>query len=189
MLIGENIWAEFPEAVHQPFYRAYHRAMQLQEYQYEEEFDPHLNKWIENHIYPSKDGLTVFFKDVTEIKQITLDLKNKEEKYRTLIEQASDGIVITDLEGVIIEVNNSIKQMIGYEEQEMIGSHLNRYLPEQDIDAKPLRINELMQGKSLLYERKLLKRWNGYRRRDKFQDGHFSYIDRFYQGYYRKKET
>lgn len=158
MLIGENIWAEFPEAVHQPFYHAYHRAMQLQEYQYEEEFDPHLNKWIENHIYPSKDGLTVFFKDVTEIKQITLDLKNKEEKYRTLIEQASDGIVITDLEGVIIEVNNSIKQMIGYEEQEMIGSHLNRYLPEQDIDAKPLRINELMQGKSLLYERKLLKK-------------------------------
>lgn len=158
MLIGENIWAAFPEAVHQPFYHAYHRAMQLQEYQYVEEFDPHLKKWIENHIYPSKDGLTVFFKDVTEIRQIALDLKNEEEKYRTLIEQASDGIVITDLEGFILEVNNSIKQMIGFDEKDMIGSHLNRYLPEHDIDSKPLRINELMQGKSLLYERKLVKR-------------------------------
>ncbi len=157
-LVGENIWTEFPEAVHQPFYHACHRAMQMQEYQYVEEFDPRLNKWIENHIYPSKDGLSVFFKDVTEIKQITIALKNKEEKYRSLIEQASDGIVITDLEGIIIEVNNSIKQMIGYGDEEMIGYHLAKYLPEPDIDATPLRINELMQGKSLLYERKLVKR-------------------------------
>ncbi len=156
-LVGENIWAEFPETVHQPFYYACHRAMQMQEYQYVEEFDPHLNKWIENHIYPSKDGLTIFFKDVTEIKQITLALKNNEEKYRSLIEQASDGIVITDLEGVILEVNNSIKKMIGYEEEEMIGHYLAKYLPEPDIDATPLRINELMRGKSLLYERKLVK--------------------------------
>ncbi len=157
-LIGENIWTEFPKGLHQIFYHTCHRAMQLQEYQYLEEYDPHLNKWIENHIYPSKDGLTVFFKDVTEIKQITLALKNKEEKYRSLIEQASDGIVITDLEGIIIEVNNSIKVMIGYSEEEMTGSHLAMYLPTTDIDVPPLRINELMKGKGLLYERKLIKK-------------------------------
>ena len=157
-LVGENIWAEFPKALDQPFYHAHKRAMKMQEYQYLEEYNSYLNKWIENHIYPSKDGLTVFFKDVTDIKQITLALKNKEEKYRSLIEHASDGIVITDLEGIILEVNNSIKNIIGFSEEEMIGCHLAQYLPETDLVNTSLRINELMQGKSLLYERQLIKK-------------------------------
>lgn len=157
-LIGESIWEEFPEAVDKSFYQAYYRAMQKQEYQYLEDYYPPLDKWLENHIYPSKDGLTILFKDVTDIKQITLALKNKEEKYRTLIEQASDGIVITDMEGIILEVNKSMMQMIGYAEEEMIGFHLTSYLPDPDITVIPLRINELMQGKSLLYERRLVKR-------------------------------
>jgi len=159
-LIGKNIWKEFPAGVDQPFYHVYHRAMETQEYQYLEEYYPPLDKWLENHIYPSKDGLTVFFKDVTDIKQITVALKHKEEKYRTLIEQASDGIVITDLEGVILEVNKSIQQMIGFADDELIGYHLTDFLPDKDMDSNPLRIHELMQGKSLLYERRL-KRMDG----------------------------
>ena len=155
-LVGENIWSEFPEAVNKPFYHAYHRAMEKQEYQYLEDYYPPLDKWLENHIYPSKDGLTILFKDVTDIKEITLALKNKEEKYRSLIEQASDGIVISDMEGIILEVNKSIKQMVGYTEEEMVGYHLTSFLPSPDLEVTPLRINELMQGKSLLYERKLV---------------------------------
>ncbi len=157
-LVGKNIWTEFPHGKQEPFYDVYHKAMETQEYQYLEEYYPEFNKWLENHIYPSPDGLTVFFKDVTAIKEIRLALKNNEEKYRSLIEQASDGIVITDMEGVILEVNNSIIQLIGFTEEELIGSHLADYLPDEDIDGTPLRINELMKGKSLLYERKLVKK-------------------------------
>lgn len=157
-LIGKNIWKEFPLGVDQPFYHVYHRAMETQEYQYLEEYYPPFDKWLENHIYPSKDGLTVFFKDVTEIKQITLALKNKEEKYRTLIEQASDGIVITDMEGTILEVNKSMQQMLGFADDELIGYHLTDFLPEEDLETNPLKIHELMQGKSLLYERRLKKK-------------------------------
>ena len=157
-LIGKNIWAAFPAGVDQPYYHAYHRAIQTQEYQYLEEYYAPFDKWLENHIYPSKDGLTIFFKDVTDIKEITLALKQKEEKYRSLIEQASDGIVITDMEGMILEVNKSMRQMIDFTDDEMIGYHLTDFLPEEDMDSNPLRIQELMQGKSLLYERRLKKK-------------------------------
>jgi len=161
-LIGKNIWKEFPQGIDQPFYYAYHRAMQMQEYQYLEEYYAPFDKWLENHIYPSKDGLTIFFKDVTDIKQITLALKYKEEKYRSLIEQASDGIVITDMEGVILEVNKSIQEMIGFADDELIGFRLTDFLPEEDLNSNPLRIHELMQGKSLLYERRLKKKDGSY---------------------------
>jgi PAS domain S-box-containing protein len=157
-LVGKNIWIEFPEWIDKPFYHTYYRAMETQEYQYLEEYYSPYGKWFENHIYPSKDGLTVFFKDVTEIKKISLALKENEEKYRSLIEQASDGIVISDLDGYILEVNKSIALMSGYSIEEMEGEHLYRFLPEEDATLNPLRFKELMEGKSLLSERRLLKK-------------------------------
>ncbi|MBL0182167.1 MAG: PAS domain S-box protein [Chitinophagaceae bacterium] len=96
--------------------------------------------------------------DITANKKAELLMKESEEKYRNLVGQASDGIVITDLDGYIIEVNSSICQMCDCAEEEMLGQHLHKFLPDNDIDANPLRINELMQGKALLYERKLLKK-------------------------------
>ena len=96
--------------------------------------------------------------DITAMKKAEQLLKENEEKYRTLIEQASDGIVITDLDGNILEVNNSICIMSGCSEQEMLGEHLHKFLPAEDTISNPIRINELMQGKSLLYERRLLRK-------------------------------
>lgn len=157
-LLGKNIWAEFPELVDRPIYHAYQKAMQTQQYQTLAEYYPWLDKWFENQIYPSKDGITIFFKDITEIKQVTTTLEKNEEKYRSLFEQASDGIVITTLEGIILEVNDSIMKMMGYTMEEMVGNHLSKFLPSNEIDNIPLRINDLLQGKNLLYERKIIKK-------------------------------
>ncbi len=157
-LLGKNIWVEFPEGIDKPFYHAYYTAMQTQQYQYVEEFYYPYEKWFENHIYPSKEGLTIFFKDITEIKKVSLTLQENEEKYRSLIEQASDGIVITDLDGYILEVNNSMALMSGYSIEEMLGNSLYKFLPANDVALHPLRLKELMAGESLLYQRKLLKK-------------------------------
>ncbi|HRI24096.1 MAG TPA: PAS domain S-box protein [Ferruginibacter sp.] len=96
--------------------------------------------------------------DITGNKKAELLMQESEEKYRTLVEQASDGIVITDLDGYIIEVNKSICLLSGYPENEMLGQHLYKFVPADDVDTNPLRINELMQGKALLYERRLLRK-------------------------------
>ena len=48
--------------------------------------------------------------------------------------------------------------MIGFEAEEMTGHHVTDYIPNEDIELLPWRINELMQGKSLLYDRRLLKK-------------------------------
>ncbi len=68
-LVGKYIWDEFPEGIDQPFYHAYHRAMEEQkEIQLEEYYQPY-DKWFENHIYPSPEGLSIFFRDITEKKK------------------------------------------------------------------------------------------------------------------------
>jgi diguanylate cyclase len=68
-LIGKRMWDEFPEGVGGPFHQTYVRAMEDQEVvSCESYYDP-LGLWIEVRAYPSREGLTVFFADVSERKE------------------------------------------------------------------------------------------------------------------------
>jgi PAS domain S-box-containing protein len=67
-LIGRHIWTEFPEGEGQPFHRAYEKAMAEQVFiQMENYYEP-WNRWFENRIYPSPEGLSIFFHEITERK-------------------------------------------------------------------------------------------------------------------------
>jgi diguanylate cyclase (GGDEF)-like protein/PAS domain S-box-containing protein len=68
-LIGKNMWEEFPEGVGGPFHQTYDRAMATQTFASCESYYPPLGMWIEVRAHPSRDGLTVFFADVTGRKE------------------------------------------------------------------------------------------------------------------------
>ncbi len=68
-LVGRNIWEAFPEAVGGPFHDAYVRAMTTHEPASCEAFYKPLGIWLEGRAYPSPDGLTIFFADVTARKE------------------------------------------------------------------------------------------------------------------------
>ena len=96
--------------------------------------------------------------DITDKKNAELAMLKSETKYRSLIEQASDGIVISDQQAIILEVNNSICRMTGYTSEELVGRSVNEFMPKEDTILHPLRIADLMEGKTLLYERRLQKK-------------------------------
>lgn len=79
-LLGKNVWDEFPEAVGSKFYREYHRAVSQQVSIEFEEFYPPLNTWFEVHAYPSKDGLSIYFQDITERKRAQEALRKAKEE-------------------------------------------------------------------------------------------------------------
>jgi diguanylate cyclase (GGDEF)-like protein/PAS domain S-box-containing protein len=68
-LLGRVIWDVFPDAVGGPYYTTYHRAVDRRETASCESYYAPLGSWLEARAYPSKDGLTVFFADITERKQ------------------------------------------------------------------------------------------------------------------------
>ncbi len=65
-LVGKHIWTEFPDGVGQPFQLAYEASMADLQPRHIEAFYPPWNRWYENRICPSEDGLAIFFSDVTE---------------------------------------------------------------------------------------------------------------------------
>lgn len=81
-------------------------------------------RWLLTTKIPMRDasgkvsGIIGIGRDVTGIKTVQDALKENEEKYRTLVEQAFDGIVIVH-KGTITYTNNSFERMLGYSSQEL----------------------------------------------------------------------
>jgi len=77
-LIGRRIWDEFPDAVGHPFQHACEKAMAEQRSVTLEAFYAPYQRWFENRIHPSPDGLTIYFVDITERKQIEQELEHNQ---------------------------------------------------------------------------------------------------------------
>jgi len=90
-LIGKHIWTEFPEGVGQKFYHAYHQAMREQVPVSLEEYYPPWNRWFENRIYPSKDGLSIFFQDVTDRRLAQEALHESQVRFREIAENVAEA--------------------------------------------------------------------------------------------------
>jgi len=105
-MIGKHIWTEFPEGVGQMFYQTYYKAVETQEFQFLEEYYPPYDLWFENRIYPSKEGLSIFFHDITNRKRAELALYESEEKYRSIYENSSVAILFSTTDGVILSAND-----------------------------------------------------------------------------------
>jgi PAS domain S-box-containing protein len=80
--------------------------------------------------------------DATERKQAEEALKVSEERLRSLIEQASDGIFVANLGGSFTEVNRSACQMLGYSRDELIGKGISNLLMPEDV----LRLNSIWEN-------------------------------------------
>jgi PAS domain S-box-containing protein len=70
-------------------------------------------------------GASTISRDITERKRMETLLKESEEQYRLLFENANDGIVLIEKnEGKIANMNPSVEKMLGYSAKESIGNKL-----------------------------------------------------------------
>lgn len=67
-VLGTNIWDAFPNALGSVSYKNYHLAIETNEIREFEQFYAHNDKWFGISVYPSNQGLSVYFKDITERK-------------------------------------------------------------------------------------------------------------------------
>ncbi len=64
-VLGRVLWEEFPRLVGTAWEREYHRAVEQQSAVHVEEHLEPLGRWFETNGYPTPDGLSVYFRDVT----------------------------------------------------------------------------------------------------------------------------
>ncbi len=140
-LLGKSIWDEFPEAVDSTFYKEYHKAITQQISVEFEEFYPPLDTWFAVNAYPSKEGLSVYFRDITKRKQAEQQIREQ----AALLDISTDAIVVRDLSNKILLWNKSAEKLYGWKAEEAMCLNINQFdnesLPQQEIYQTVLKDN------------------------------------------------
>ncbi|MEA2053938.1 MAG: PAS domain S-box protein [Candidatus Thermoplasmatota archaeon] len=97
-------------------------------------------------------GVLGIFTDITERKKMEEELKQSEEKYRTLVETAQEGICIDDEDDNITFANKAFADMLRYERNEIIGMNFRELIDERQIPELERQTKIRMEGKSSKYE-------------------------------------
>ncbi len=123
-------------------------------------------RWIHHRAYlmrgDSRDDVHIagVAADVTAEREARERLRESEQKYRTLIAQASDGIFVAGMDGTHVDVNAAGCEMLGYTREEILALNLRDLMTEEDLVKAPPRLDRLEKGAAFVTER-LLKRKDG----------------------------
>ncbi|MGP8153982.1 MAG: PAS domain S-box protein [Smithella sp.] len=86
----------------------------------------------------------------SEQKKAEESLREEENKYKSLIESIPDIIFITiDLEGKITFISKRIKEILGYENEEMISRNIFNFISEEDHQRAMETLQKGMKGEKI----------------------------------------
>jgi PAS domain S-box-containing protein len=93
-----------------------------------------------------------------QIVDRTKEMLQRELEYHAIIEQAMDGIFISDEKGKYIDVNQSACQLVGYPKEELLSMTVRDVLSPDDVSANPPRFHELQNGKIIISSRNVIRK-------------------------------
>jgi PAS domain S-box-containing protein len=96
--------------------------------------------------------------DLTEWQQIQARLAQAERRYTQLVDQASDGIAITDAELRFLEVNAAVCRMTGYSREELLERNVADLLSPDDLATLPAAREALRAGQAVVTERRVRRK-------------------------------
>ena len=77
---------------------------------------------------------------------------------RILVEQAADGILITDSSGNYIDVNDSACGMLGYSRQEILQMNIRDLVASEELQSVDSTLEKLNVGETVLVKRQLVRK-------------------------------
>jgi PAS domain S-box-containing protein len=118
-LLGADIWVKFPEARGTVSHQQYARALRDNVVVQFETFYAPLGIWFDARAFPSTQGLAVYVRDITAIRQAGEALRTSEERFRLLAQATNDAIRDWDLVSDALWWNDGLEKLFGYRRQEV----------------------------------------------------------------------
>ncbi len=89
------------------------------------------SKKIEEELKRHRDNLDELVKERTqELRKRELQLRESRDFLENIFTTTRDGIIITDVTGAVIRVNNSVERIFGFKKDEMIGRYMTEFIPK-----------------------------------------------------------
>ncbi|MBN1343085.1 MAG: PAS domain S-box protein [Phycisphaerae bacterium] len=107
--------------------------------------------WMEVHASPveyrGRPAIQAAMVDITRRKTAAEALLESEERYRTLVENATDIIYTVDIKtGRITSVNRAVEAILGYAVEEVVGVNIDNYLTERQRELSNAAGRQKLEG-------------------------------------------
>ncbi|MEC4266979.1 PAS domain S-box protein, partial [Flagellimonas halotolerans] len=86
-LVGKNLWEVFPDAMDLPSYTNYNKVLKTRE---PISFEDYYGLWLEVNAYPSQEGISVFFRDITQKKKANEKILHKTQQLDIIAEMNTE---------------------------------------------------------------------------------------------------
>jgi PAS domain S-box-containing protein len=97
-------------------------------------------------------------RDITVRHQADAALRASEERYRSLMEQASDGIFVADAHGKYLDVNTAGCALLGYTREEILQRSMRDLVNADELAAMPFKLADMQAGQAVLNERHMRRK-------------------------------
>jgi len=106
----------------------------------------------------SRKIIYAIWHDISKQKDTETAIIKSEQKFKDLFNQAADGILVGIGSGEIIDANDSILNLSGYERNELIGKNISILFEKEELSDKPLRYDLIKKGDTVVRERKIIRK-------------------------------
>ncbi len=133
-LLGKNLTKAFDQEENS-IRKAYKKSFETQTRIEVEEYYKFLNKWFYGVMYPSPEGVSIFFRDVTQRKESEKKLIESEKQYKHLFENNPLPMFVLNLTTIEIrDVNKTAVSLYGYSYDEFIGKKMSELFDDSEIE-------------------------------------------------------
>jgi PAS domain S-box-containing protein len=88
------------------------------------------------------------------VAERTKELHESEQWHRSLFENATDGIVVLDRHGIILNINDKACEMHGFSRDSLVGTHIGLLERDENRDKMLEKMRRIFDGESIVFEAK-----------------------------------
>lgn len=153
-LIGQVLWDYFPDTPLYNYPAQFRKAMDESLTVTFEDYRPDIDRWFSAVVYPSIEGINVFFRDITTEYQNRLALKLSENKLKAILDSTTESNLLISPTHRILNFNKTANELAKsfFLHELALDMDIRQILPSESLKIYEAYFPKALQGEKHVLE-------------------------------------